>query len=111
MYNYRLLNKILKITKYIISFLIITLFITSILMLTLCEDIDFNPNVKGVCNINISVMFFIIYDIVILIILSLLLCIINCYLVNINLYEINLLKNKPLLIYPQTLYNTLEQNY
>ena len=111
MTNYKLLNNILKITKYIVSFVIITIFIASVLMLILCKDIDFNPDVKGVCNIDISVMMFIVYVIIILIILSLLLCIINCYLVNINLYNIDVLKNKPLLFYPQTLYNSLDQTH
>jgi hypothetical protein len=110
MANYKLLNNILKTTKYIVSFAIISIFIASILMLTLCKDVEFNPDSKGVCNINISIMMFIIYDIIILLILSLLLCIINCYLINIDLYNTNILKNKPLLIYPQTLYNSLDQN-
>jgi len=111
MTNYKLLNNVLKTTKYIVSFTIISIFIASILMLTLCKDVKFNPDVKGVCNIDISVMMFIIYDIVILLLLSLLLCMINCYLININLYNTNILKNKPLLVYPQTLYNSLDQKY
>jgi hypothetical protein len=93
MSNYSLLNKIIYILKYSISGLSISIIITSILMLLLCHDIDFNNNNGNVCGIKISAIVFVVYIIIILLILSILICIIQCYLSSINTNEITKLIN------------------
>jgi hypothetical protein len=93
MSNYILLNKIIHILKYSISGISISIIITSILMLLLCHDVDFNNNTSNVCGIKISAIMFVVYIITILIILSIILCIIQCYLSSINTNEITKLIN------------------
>jgi hypothetical protein len=69
----------MKLINYFIVSLSISVIITTIIMLTVCNDINFYDNQSSVCGINISAIMFVIYVIIILFILSILICIIQCY--------------------------------